>query len=123
MGRSDAINDAKVGRSGYRPKWGSWILALRLLFNYHGRLSRRRIFRRTVHFSNAALDYYECRGTVVGTLIFIHGMSALGREDPRVVHLAESIASIGYQLMIPTLFGSSFLMGSSLMINKILKIK
>ena len=36
---------------------------------------------------------------------------------------AEPIASIGYQLMIPTLFGSSFLMGSSLMINKILKIK
>ena len=34
---------------------------------------------------------------------------------------AEPIASLGYQLIIPTLFGSSFLMGSSLMINKILK--
>ena len=101
MGRSNAINDAKDGRSGYGLKWGSWILALRLLFNYHGRLSRRRIFRHTVQFSNAGLDYYECRGTVVGTLIFIHGMAALGREDPRVVHLAESIASIGYRVLVP----------------------
>ena len=34
---------------------------------------------------------------------------------------AEPIASMGYQLIIPTLFGSSFLMSSSLLFNKMLK--
>tara|TARA_B100001248_G_scaffold256358_1_gene237296 strand:+ start:2314 stop:2820 length:507 start_codon:yes stop_codon:yes gene_type:complete len=34
---------------------------------------------------------------------------------------AEPVASLGYQLIIPTIFGSSFLMSSSLIFNKILK--
>ena len=58
-------------------------------------------FRGTLRRSNLVLDHYERGGTVVGTLIFIHGMSALGREDPRVVHLAGALAAAGYRVLIP----------------------
>jgi pimeloyl-ACP methyl ester carboxylesterase len=86
---------------GAGTKWRSWAVVVRLLWYFRRNVSRRTTFRSTVRRSNLLLDHYERGGRVLGTLIFIHGMSALGREDPRVVHLAEALAAVGYRVLIP----------------------
>lgn len=82
-------------------KWRSWTMVLRLLWHFRRDVSCSKTFRGTLRRSNLVLDHYEYGGRVVGTLIFIHGMSALGREDPRIVHLAGALADAGYRVLIP----------------------
>jgi len=84
-----------------RKRWFRCFFALRLLFNFYRGSSHRKTFQETLNFPDGVLDHYEPRGAVVGTLVFIHGMSELGREDPRIVHLAEAIASVGYRVLVP----------------------
>ena len=86
---------------GLGTRWRSWVVVLRLLWRFQRDVSRRKTFRGTLQRSNLLLDHYERRKPVIGTLIFIHGMSVLGREDPRVVHLAEALAAAGYRVLIP----------------------
>lgn len=86
---------------GVGTRWRRWAVVLRLLWYFQRDVSRRKTFRGTLRRSNLVLDHYERGGRVVGTLIFIHGMSALGREDPRVVHLAGALADAGYRVLIP----------------------
>jgi|MDSW01.1.fsa_nt_gb pimeloyl-ACP methyl ester carboxylesterase len=38
---------------------------------------------------------------IEGTILFVHGMSFLGNEDPRQVEVCEALASIGYQVVSP----------------------
>lgn len=38
---------------------------------------------------------------IEGTILFVHGMSFLGNQDPRQVEVCEALASIGYQVVSP----------------------
>ena len=42
-------------------------------------------------------------GSALGTVVFIHGMSVLGREDPRVRQLAVALTTTGLQVLVPEL--------------------
>jgi pimeloyl-ACP methyl ester carboxylesterase len=41
------------------------------------------------------------RGAPRGTVLFVHGMSFLGHEDPRQVEACEALASVGFRVVAP----------------------
>ncbi|MBO67950.1 MAG: hypothetical protein CL398_06520 [Acidiferrobacteraceae bacterium] len=77
------------------------MMVFRLLATFKSKRLRHSSFCGTRSVSGMDVDHYEGRGKVVGTLIFIHGMSLLGREDPRIAHFSEALALAGYRVLVP----------------------
>ena len=86
---------------GYRTTLVGCFFGLRLLINYYRHAFRRKSLRKSFHFPGIDFDHYQHHRRVEGTLIFVHGMAKLGKDDPRVVQLAESIARTGYRVIVP----------------------
>ncbi len=47
------------------------------------------------------VDVYSPTGTSCGTLLFIHGMSLKGFEDPRQVNVCRALAGVGFTVIAP----------------------
>jgi len=82
-------------------KWHSWVLVFKLLAILKSKKSRYSSFCGTRSVSGMQVDYYEGHGKPAGTLIFIHGMSPLGKEDPRIARFSEALALVGYRVLVP----------------------
>lgn len=52
--------------------------------------------------SQANLDIYEPQ-SYVGSILFLHGMSKLGKDDPRMQRMADSMALAGFRVLVPQL--------------------
>jgi pimeloyl-ACP methyl ester carboxylesterase len=52
-----------------------------------------------------SLGRYEPRRKVRATLVLVHGVTGRGNEDPSLVHLARTLASLGLRCAVPTLRG------------------
>ena len=87
----------------YKATLFSCFFGLRFLSNYYRHAFRRKSLRKSFHLTGIDFDYYQHYQRVKGTLIFVHGMAKLGKDDPRVVQLAESIARTGYRVIVPDL--------------------
>ena len=80
----------------------SWVLAFKLLLGFQcNRSSKAEDLRKTITRQGATVDRYMPPGKVLGTVVCIHGMSTLGREDPRIVNLGEALAVAGWRVLIP----------------------
>lgn len=47
------------------------------------------------------MDVTEPRGTPLGTIMLVHGMTVLGNRDERLVVLGNALASAGYRVVAP----------------------
>lgn len=47
--------------------------------------------------------WFEPQGRVRGTLVLVHGVTGRANQDPLIVHLARSLASLGYRSVVPAL--------------------
>jgi len=81
--------------------WRNWMLAFKLLLNFKRNKAHQGVFREILFRSELVLDRYLPGGKVLGTVVFIHGMSVLGRRDPRIVNLAQALAAAGCRVLIP----------------------
>lgn len=52
--------------------------------------------------SGKDIDVYEPTRSI-GTILFLHGMSKMGKNDPRMQTMAESMASAGFRVLLPQL--------------------
>ena len=55
--------------------------------------------------TGTSYDLYVPRGTPRATLVALHGVTAQGRADPRLVHFGRSLACSGVTCAVPTLPG------------------
>lgn len=47
------------------------------------------------------LPRHHPRPTEAPTIIVLHGMAPLGNQDPRLIHLANCLANLGYRVVLP----------------------
>ena len=72
--------------------------AARCLLALSGRwTSAARWQRQVLTRFNTDIDLYVPRGTSVGTVVFVHGLSVLGHRDPRVEQLGGALATAGFR--------------------------
>ena len=76
-----------------------WPGALALLFTHQRNLGER--VPLTVVHAGRPIDLYCPSGHERGTVVFVHGMSSRGREDPRVRSLAWALAATGRRVVVP----------------------
>ena len=88
-----------------RGEWRYWVVALKLLLRFQHRKYGQTVVRKTLFQSDLVLDYYLPSGKAVSTVVVIPGMSVLGREDPRIINLAEALAAAGCRVLIPEFHG------------------
>ncbi len=74
---------------------------IRFFLFFISKKANRNAVRRTFARSGFLLDLYEPCGKDLGTTIFVHGMSGLGREDPRIIHLAGALTRTGQRVLVP----------------------
>ncbi|HMA91896.1 MAG TPA: hypothetical protein VKP30_04375 [Polyangiaceae bacterium] len=83
------------------------LTTLRLLqaMNSGKRGTRPDVIERAVPLmgSNAAATCFEPRRKLRGTLVLVHGVTGRANQDPLLVHLARSLAGIGYRSIVPGL--------------------
>lgn len=46
-------------------------------------------------------DRYEPAGRPIGTILFVHGMSPMGRRDPRMCRASRALAAAGFRVITP----------------------
>ena len=86
-----------------RPGPASWIATARLLRRFQqGPIARPHNLSEH-QCADILVDRYMPSGSALGTVVFIHGMSVLGREDPRVRQLAVALTTAGLQVLVPEL--------------------
>lgn len=85
---------------------GTAVTTLRLLYSVN---SRRRGPRRSVRESeiplgaDATASVFEPTRTPHKTLVLVHGVTGRAHRDPLLVHLARSLAGLGYRCVVPSL--------------------
>ena len=86
-----------------RPGPASWIATARLLRRFQqGPIAHPHNLSEH-QCADILVDRYMPSGPAFGTVVFIHGMSVLGREDPRVRQLAVALTTAGLQVLVPEL--------------------
>ena len=88
---------------GWRTGLTSWLATLRLLTRFQGKNTDPAKYPVKVPCGRYQVDQYLPAGKPSGTVIFIHGMAALGAEDPRVQQLARALTAAGLKVLIPHL--------------------
>ena len=88
---------------GWRTGLTSWLATLRLLIRFQGKNTDPAKYPVKVPCGRYQVDQYLPAGKPSGTVIFIHGMAALGAEDPRVKQLAGALTAAGLKVLIPQL--------------------
>ena len=86
-----------------RPGPASWIATARLLRRFQQGPIASPHNLSEYHCADILVDRYTPSGPVRGTVVFIHGMSVLGREDPRIRQLAVALSTTGLQVLVPEL--------------------
>lgn len=85
-----------------------YVLALPLILSYAGIKQKKSLIRKEFILSDTGrrsfLFYPQDRDPKSLPGVYIqHGMSAMGIDDQRIVHLAENIASTGHSVILPEL--------------------
>ena len=99
------MKPTQLGMLSYpsRPGPASWIATARLLRRFQqGPIAHPHNLSEH-QCADILVDRYMPSGPVLGTVVFIHGMSVLGREDPRVRQLAVALTAAGLQVLVPEL--------------------
>lgn len=48
-----------------------------------------------------SIDHYEPHIKCRGTIVVFHGMSKLGKEDPRIISLCQALSQVGFRVICP----------------------
>ena len=86
-----------------RPGPASWLATARLLRCFQQGPIACPHNLSEYHCADILVDRYIPSGFARGTVVFIHGMSVLGREDPRIRQLAVALSTTGLQVLVPEL--------------------
>jgi pimeloyl-ACP methyl ester carboxylesterase len=92
-----------------KPSFGSFLRALRFVLYCKINRSNRTFGYTQIRAGNRYLDAnvfvperWFLRGNQKGTIVVIHGMSAMGNSDPRIIAVCDAFARCGYVVVSPS---------------------